>query len=111
MVIILSDLFDDGTSLVNALHHLRRRGHDVLVLQVLSQDELEFPFRTWTTFESIEDSKDLRRLDPALVRSTYLANMKVHLDAIRDAAQRLEIRYALVKTSQPLNVALAKVLG
>jgi uncharacterized protein (DUF58 family) len=111
MTIILSDLFDDTASLVNALHHLRRRGHDVLLLQILSQDELEFPFRTWTTFESMEDLADIRRLDPALVRATYLANLKAHLDAIRDATHRLEIRHAIVKTSQPLDAALAEVLG
>lgn len=111
MIIILSDLFDDTASLVNALHDLRRKGHDVLLLQVLSRDELEFPFRTWTTFEGMEDAKELRRVDPTLVRSTYLANLKAHFDAIRDAARKLKIRHALVKTSQPLDVALAEVLG
>jgi len=111
MMIILSDLFDDTASLVNALHHLRRKGHDVLLLQVLAQDELEFPFRTWTTFESMEDARDFRRMDPALVRSTYLANLKAHLGTIRDAVRKLDIRYAMVKTSQALDAALAEVLG
>jgi len=110
MVILLSDLFDEPTALINALHHLRREGHEVLMLQILSPDEAEFPFRTWTMFENIENESDRRGLDPALVRSTYLMNFRSHLDSIRQAAHRLAIRYALLTTSEPLDVALAKVL-
>ena len=111
MVMILSDLFDDAAAMVNALHHLRREGHEVILLQILSPDELEFPFRTWTTFQSMECDTDRRRLDPAVVRSTYLANLRSHLDTLREAAQRLAIRYSLVRTDEPLDAALAKVLG
>jgi uncharacterized protein (DUF58 family) len=111
MVILLSDFFADAPSIVNALHHLRREGHEVLLFHILSPDELAFPFRTRTTFEDLENPSDLRRLEPALMRSTYLANLKSHLDSLRDAAHRLAIRYALLTTTQPLDVALATLLN
>jgi uncharacterized protein (DUF58 family) len=110
MVIILSDLFDDTRAIVNSLHHLRREGHDVLIFQILSPDELDFPFRNWTTFESMEDESERRRLDPALVRATYLNNLHTHLDSLRDAAFKLGIRYLQITASEPPDAAIAKVL-
>src|SRR5687768_7887676 len=43
MVILISDLFDSADALVEAFHHLRHRRHEVLVLQVMADDEINFP--------------------------------------------------------------------
>lgn len=111
LVVLISDLFDDAAALADALHRLRHDGHEVVLLHVMAKDELEFPFRTWSRFESLERPDERQRLDPAVVRATYLANLSAHLRAIEDAARRLRIRHVLVDTTRPLDDALHAYLA
>jgi hypothetical protein len=36
MVVVISDLFDNAAALAEALHHLRHRRHEVLLMQVVA---------------------------------------------------------------------------
>jgi len=110
MVIILSDFFDTAPALLHALHHLKHKRHDVLLIQVMSNDELTFPFRKFSLFESLENSAKVR-LDPATMRASYLANLNAHLRFLRDAANQLRMSYTLLNTSEPFDVALATYLA
>jgi uncharacterized protein (DUF58 family) len=110
LVIVISDLFDDAQPLIESLHHLRHKRHEVILLQVMSNDELEFPFRKWSLFESLERSDDKLRLDPATMRAIYLENVANHLKAIREAASRTNISHLLLNTSKPFDEALTTYL-
>ena len=111
MVIIVSDLFDHADALVEALHHLRHRRHEVLLLQVMADDELTFPFRKWSLFENLERAADRVKLDPATMRAQYLENVARHLKAIRDAAGKLNVSHVLLNTSEPFDEALMAYLA
>lgn len=111
MVIVISDLFDDAGPLIEALHHLRHKRHEVILLHTMANDELEFPFRRWSLFENLEMSADRMRLDPATMRAIYLQNVANHLKAIRDAASKLNISHLLLDTSKPFDDALTTYLA
>lgn len=111
MVIILSDFFDQAGPLIEALHHLRHRRHEVILMQVMAKDELEFPFRKWSLFENLEQPADRLRLDPSLMRNTYLENVSAHLGAIREAVSKLNISHLLFDTSTPFDNALTTYLA
>ena len=111
MVIIVSDLFDKAESLVEAMHHLRHRRHEVLLLQVMADDELTFPFRKWALFENLERAGHRLRLDPATARAAYLENVATHQKAIRDAAGKLHVSHVLLNTSGPFDAALMNYLA
>ena len=111
MVVVVSDLFDRGEALIDALHHLRHRRHEVLLLQVMADDELTFPFRKWSLFENLERPGHRLRLDPALTRAQYLDNLNRHQKAIRDAAARLNVSHVLLNTSRPFDEALTAYLA
>jgi uncharacterized protein (DUF58 family) len=111
MVIIVSDLFDKAESLVEAMHHLRHRRHEVLLIQVMAEDELTFPFRKWSLFENLERAGHRLRLDPATTRAAYLENVAKHQKAIRDAAGKLHVSHVLLNTSEPFDVALMNYLA
>ena len=74
MIIILSDFFDDGAP-IEALHHLRYKRHEVILMQVMANDEIQFPFRNWSLFEDLERAGNRLKLDPALTRGVYLENL------------------------------------
>jgi uncharacterized protein (DUF58 family) len=111
LVVVISDLFDKTDALIEAFHHLRHRRHEVILMQVMANDELEFPFRKWTQFENIERDTHRLKLDPALMRARYLENLAAHERGIHDAVNKLRISHVLLNTSQPFDDALMKYLA
>jgi uncharacterized protein (DUF58 family) len=111
MVIVISDFFDDAAALIQSLHHLRHKRHEVLLLQIMAEEELTFPFRKFSEFESLEVANSRVKLDPAIVRASYLQSVQTHLKRIRDACNDLRISHILMRTSQPLDDALTKYLA
>jgi len=111
MVVVVSDFFDKADKLAEALHHLRHRRHEVLLMQVMANDEVTFPFRKWSLFENLERPGDRLKLDPALMRASYLENVANHLKAIRETTSKLNISHVLLNTSEPFDTALMNYLA
>jgi uncharacterized protein (DUF58 family) len=111
LVVLISDLFDDAGRLIEALHHLRHKRHEVIVLQIMAADELAFPFRKFSLFESLELASERVKLDPAAMRATYLENVARHLKTIKDACESMRIGYSLFKTDEPVDKTLAAYLA
>ncbi|MEI8196580.1 MAG: DUF58 domain-containing protein [Phycisphaerae bacterium] len=111
MVIIISDFFCPLPELSDALHHLKHRRQETLLLQVLDPDERTFPFRNMGAFENVEDPADRLKLDPALVRAAYLDALGEHLHAMEHLAGKLNFSYAVFDTLTPLDQALLHYLA
>lgn len=110
MVVIVSDLLGDVESTLRGFRLLRQRGHDVLVLHVMDDDELDFPFDSPTRFEGLEIPDHLN-CNPRALREGYLAALDDFLTAMRRGCARNEVDYALVRTSAPLDAALSAYLS
>ena len=54
VIVLVSDLLDDQQRLLNSLKRLRYQRHDVIVVHVLDESELTFPFDRSTRFEGLE---------------------------------------------------------
>ena len=76
MVFILSDFFDQLDPLMTALQHLRHRHHEVVLLQVLAPEELDFPFKRLTQFRDLEARDQKRLVDTRRLRDDYLKNFE-----------------------------------
>jgi hypothetical protein len=110
MMILVSDLLADEQGTIRGLRLLRQRGHDVLVFHVMDDDELEFPFAGPTRFEGLE-SLDHLNCNPRALREGYLEALNEYLENTRRACARNTIDYALIRTSDPLDAALATYLS
>jgi uncharacterized protein (DUF58 family) len=111
LLVIISDLFGDVTSLLKALAHFRHAHHEILIFQIWDRDELEFPFKSWTQFESLETAGVKHLLDPALLRQAYLANLQKFRDELTRGCRRHKIDLAPFATDQPYAEALAVYLN
>ena len=109
MMILISDLLADRETIISGLKQLRARGHDVLVFHVMDDDELDFPFSGSTRFEGLEEAGNIV-CNPRALRDGYLAALREHLDALRRACSQQAIDYTLLRTSMPLDAALAAFL-
>lgn len=105
MVVLISDLFAEREGLFKGLKLLRRRGHDVLLFQILDDQELDFNYEGTTLFEGLEESGKLT-CDPKSLRDGYLAAMTEFLDDLRRRCARNVIDYQVLRTSDPLDAAL-----
>ena len=110
VVVLVSDLLVDRPGLFKGLKLLRGRGHDVMVFHILDDDELDFPFSGPTRFEGLE-VPDIVRCNPRALREGYLKALGQYLEEVRRGCSRNAVDYDLIRTSQPLDAALAKYLS
>lgn len=110
MVVVISDLLGDVEATLRGLRLLRQRGHDTLVLHVMDDDELDFPFEGPTRFEGLE-LPDHLNCNPRALREGYLEAVERFLTALRRGCARNEVDYALVRTGDPLDAALTRFLS
>ena len=110
MMILVSDLFSPRDGLFRGLKLLRARGHDVMVFHLLDDDELDFPFNGPTRFEGLE-TPDVVRCNPRALRDGYLQALGAYLEEVRRGCTRNNVDYTLLRTSEPLDAALAAFLS
>ncbi len=111
MLVIISDLFGDVDRLLKALAHFRHANHEIIIFQIWDPDELDFPFRQWTQFSSLEKANNHHLVDPAQIRRAYLEKLQQFQDALSDGCSRHRIHLVPMTTDQPYADALAAYLG
>ena len=111
LVVVLSDLFDDPEATLEQLHQLRHRGNEVLLLHVLADEELTFPFKSATQFRDLEDDDHSIDTDPGAIRADYLKRFGDFLKSIGSGCGRLGLHYLPLNTSQPFEEPLAQWLA
>lgn len=111
LLIILSDCFGNVSELMSALAHFRHARHDIVIFQIWDPDELEFPFKQWTRFDSLEAEEDKRLIDPVQLRSVYMENLAKFQKDLKDGCHRHRIDLVPVTTAEPYAEALAYYLA
>lgn len=110
LMILISDLLGAEKSGLRGIDTLRRAGHDVMVLHLLHDDELDFPFTDSTRFEGLE-SADHLTCNPKALREGYLESVGKFLERVRHACAASKSDYMLVRTSDAPDAVLAKILS
>jgi uncharacterized protein (DUF58 family) len=110
LVIIVSDLLGGRTGVLRGLKLLRNRGHDLAILHVLDDDEIDFPFEGPTRFEGIELPGELA-CNPRALREGYREALEAFLAEIRRTAAEVQADYVLVRTGEPPEAALVRFLA
>ena len=112
LAVVISDFLDpSGTGdegadrrLVRGLAHLRARNHDVVLVQVLHRDEIEFPWRERKMLRFL-DLRGLRKpLEGAgqTLRDRYVERFSAHQAALESRCEAEGLFLATVVTDQPL---------
>ncbi len=111
MVCLISDLFDDPKRIVEALHHFDFRQHELVILHVMAEEELSFPFTSYQQFRDLEKTLPTLRIDPQAVRAAYLERVAGFVKTIEAACGNLRADYVPVNTSNPLRQTLLRYIG
>ncbi len=95
MIILLSDLFLEPESLRTVLSHFRHRNHEIIVIQVMTTDEVNFPFHDSFCFCDMESKQTRFEADSALIRREYQAQLAHHLGCIEQICNHAQADYCL----------------
>jgi uncharacterized protein (DUF58 family) len=111
LVIIISDLFGDVDRLMKSLAQFRHANHEIMIFQIWDPDELDFPFRQWTQFASLESAANRHLVDPAQIRRAYLEKLAQYRDQVTKGCNRHRISLVPMTTDQPHADSLAAYLA
>ncbi len=110
LMVLVSDLLGAENSAMKGIQSLRRAGHDCMVLHVMHDDELDFPFTDPTRFEGLESSDHLT-CNPKSLRDGYMAALEKFLDRVRRSCAAAGCDYLLIRTSDAPDAVLSHVLN
>ena len=110
IVIVISDFFDDEEEVLEGIQHLRFKGHEVIVMQVLDPYEIDFPFSGMVEFDGLEDIP-LIRTRPSEIRKSYHRAFEAFQERLRAACERHKCHFVDLRTDQSLDEALANYLA
>jgi uncharacterized protein (DUF58 family) len=110
LVMLFSDLLSDPEPIINSLHLLRHRGHDVILFHVLDEAEVNFPFEGMVDLKDPETGVNLI-VDADGMKSDYLDAIKELCETFRRECFKAGIDYVPINTSQPFDKALLEYLS
>ena len=110
LIVLISDLLMQREGLFQGLRYLRSHGHDIMVLHVLDDMELDFSLSGATRFEGLELPAHIR-CDPRMLRKGYLESLNAYLDEVKRGCIGQQCDYALLRTGTPLDAALSAYLS
>ena len=111
LVIIISDLFDDPNEILKALHHFRFRKHEVVLMHVMAEEELQFPFEKWTMFEDFEVADHRLQIDPRALKAAYLDEVRNFVKILHKGCGEMQIEYVQFNTAKDFDLTLLEYLA
>lgn len=108
LVLLLSDFFDDA--LADIAVRLAAAQRDVVVIQLLSAEERDFPFKGGHLFRDPETGSE-RRADAPAIRAQYLEDFMAARAALGKRFVAVGIRYVEGFLDRPLDASLRRFFG
>jgi uncharacterized protein (DUF58 family) len=108
-LLVLSDLYDDEERMLVELRRAARMGHEVVLLQILTREEIELPYRRDLEFADLESGRTLA-VNAGLARREYTDAMAAFLERWHGRAGAEGFQYSLIVTDTPPARALRNVL-
>jgi uncharacterized protein (DUF58 family) len=107
LVIVISDFFDELSSVLNAIRHFRYKKNEVIVFQVLDPIERSFSFGRDAIFKDMETADELTT-QPYQIQKSYREAMEEFTNKIKAECLNTNIDYNLIDTSEPYDKALLR---
>jgi len=109
LLIVVSDFYDDEERMTTELRRAQRMGHEVVLFQVLTRDEIELPYSRDLEFADLESGARLA-VNAASARRDYRDAVADFLERMRSRALAEGFHYTLVVTDTAPERALRSFL-
>lgn len=105
LTIIISDFFDDLSSIMKALKHIHYKKNEIIVFQLLDPIEKNFGFDRDSIFIDLETEEQMTT-QPHQIKRAYQEAMNEFLSKFKNECLNYGIEYNLIETDQPFDKAL-----
>ncbi len=110
LVVVISDFLDDLDPIFRALGMFTHKGYAVLLVQVLTDEELFLPAESGPALYRDLESPNAIAADPDSIRSSYQQEITAFLSDVSGRAKARRIHYELGVTSRPYDQVLEAFL-
>lgn len=110
LVIIISDLLDNQSEVINCFKHFRYDKNEVIVFQILDDAEKSFLFDDIAYFKDMETGEELY-IQSSQVKDYYDKIVESFISEYRNQCIKNNIDYELLTTSTPFDVSLLRYLN
>jgi uncharacterized protein (DUF58 family) len=110
LIVVISDLYDEPENIMAGLKQLKAKGNDIMVLHIMDNFELTFPFMDAAQFEDMENKRKMHII-PEYLRTQYLSIINDHIARLRKEMSGSRIDYTLMDTTKPVDEALFSYLA
>ncbi len=105
LIMIFSDLLTDPEPVLQSLHHLRHRGHEIILFHILDEAEVSFPFEGLIEFQDVESPERLV-IDAPGMRVDYVKAVADFRERYKEECARANVDFVPLDTSVPFDRAL-----
>jgi len=109
LLLVFSDFYDDEEQVWAQLRRAGRMGHEVVLFQIMSREEIDLPYRQDLEFTDLETGQRLA-IDPGLARRDYRDAVAAFLERTRMHAGAEGFQYSLIVTDTAPDYALRNFL-
>jgi len=109
LIILISDFFDPENEIEAGLKMLRHHQNELVLFQVITREEMEFPFDRMSWFEGLENEGKVL-IDPAQLRKKYLNTIHNWQARLERICQELSADFQLFRTDQNPSALLTAYL-
>lgn len=109
LIMLFSDLLTEPGPVLESLHRLRHKGHDVILFHILDEAEVHFPFEGTVEFQDVEEDRKLT-LDALSMKPDYLQALGEFQQFYREECAKANIDYVAMDTSVNFDKALMEYL-
>jgi uncharacterized protein (DUF58 family) len=110
IVVVISDFYEQPSTIVKTVEPLRYHGNEVILFHVLDPQELKPKFREPVLLYDLENSANSLEVSPEYARHEYREKIDAHVEALSSATRGAGMDYFLMNTERPLDEGLREYL-
>ncbi|MDA1014105.1 MAG: DUF58 domain-containing protein [Planctomycetota bacterium] len=111
LIVIISDCFDQIDPLMEVLKRYRHSRHEVVLFQIVTPEEEDFPFTRPTRFHNLERADHHVLVDPHRLRQHYLEQYNEFCNGLARFCASSGIDHEKMLTTEPYHKALGAYLN
>jgi uncharacterized protein (DUF58 family) len=110
LVVLIGDMLDDTARTVEVMKSFRLRGHELIVFQVLTPEERQFPYRENYEFVDAETGEKLSA-QASYIATAYRKAFGEHMDVLKRFCRQSDVDFVELDTAESLATALVGFLN
>jgi uncharacterized protein (DUF58 family) len=110
LFVFITDFYQLDEEIMKMLDLITSLRHEVIVLHILAENEMELNYGEYTILEDLETHKSIK-IDPQQAKESYKRRLHEHLAHIRMQLLEKNIFYRLIKMNEPVDTALRDFLN